>query len=70
MGRFTTMQLLVDDLCTEIDYLKLELEAAREDTRFYREAYHKLLNTSIHHGEEMMAFLVKAFIQSPPNSGE
>jgi hypothetical protein len=58
-----TIDFVISDLCKEIDYLKDELDRTREDVRFYREAYNKLLTDNISSGEEMMSSILKALVK-------
>lgn len=46
--------LLVSDLCEEIDFLRHELKRAKDEADDYRNKYNDILSSSITHSNKMM----------------
>ena len=57
--------ILVSDLCEELDLLKDQLEREKAEARHWREKYSALLDNSISHGNHMMNLTIKELLKIP-----
>ncbi len=55
--------VLVRDLCAEIDFLRERLETSQENEKYWRDKYNTVLNDSIKHGEAMMGETITALLK-------
>jgi len=46
--------ILVSDLCDEIDILTARLEKAKEEAEYWKNQYNDVMNSSIKHNNEMI----------------
>lgn len=56
------VDLLVSDLCEEIDSLREECERLAKERDHYQSEFHKAVNSSIRHGDKMMGIVLKAML--------
>ena len=62
-GRMNKFDMLVMELCDEIDSLRDILEDSQVREKHWRHQYNELLNGSIKHGEVMMAQTLKELLK-------
>ena len=62
-GRMNKFDILVRELCDEIDSLRDRLEDSQGREKHWRHQYNELLNDGIKHGEAIMANTVLALIK-------
>lgn len=53
------LDLLVSDLCEEVDFWKDRAESLEKELEIWKEKHRKSVSDSIHHSHEMMAGVVK-----------
>lgn len=57
------IEILIDDLCTEIDRLEHKLDKANEEANYWRDRYQAALNEAvIRHNETMMSTALTALL--------
>ena len=56
------IEILIDDLCTEIDRLEHKLDKANEEANYWRDKYQSVLNDSIRHNETMMGTMLTSLL--------
>ncbi len=57
-----TFDILVSDLCEEIDFLKHELKKAKEEANHYRNEYNSMIHSSINHSNKMMVNILDVLL--------
>ena len=62
-GRMNKFDMLVRELCDEIDSLRDRLEDSQGREKHWRHQYNELLNGSIKHNHEIMAHTLQALIK-------
>lgn len=55
---YSRHEILIDDLCREIDELKAALEESRHQEKYWRDQYNGLLDDSLNHSKQMMGNLL------------
>lgn len=60
--RTPRIEILIDDLCTEIDRLEYKLDKATEEANYWREAFHKATSSAIQHNEQMMSTMLTTLL--------
>lgn len=57
-----TYDILVSDLCEEIDYLKEQLKSAKIEAMHYKTEYNSLLSSSLNHSQKMMTNMLDVLL--------
>ena len=60
MSRF---DVLVGELCDEIDSLKWQLEESKREEKYWRDRHNEVVDGSLKHSQEMMGNLVKSLLK-------
>ena len=55
--------ILVSDLCDEIDDLTFRLEKAQAATKYWRDKFNEEINASISHSEKMIGSVIVALLE-------
>lgn len=59
--------ILVSELCEEIDMLKLRLESSKLEAKQWRDNFSALLDDSIRHGNHMMNLTITELLKPTAN---
>lgn len=60
--RTPRIEVLIDDLCTEIDRLEYKLDKATEEANYWRDKCQSNLNDAVRHNEAMMGAALTALL--------
>ena len=61
-SKMSKSDMLIIDLCAEVDCLRAQLTESKEEEKYYRNKYISLIDDNIKHGEVMMSNLLEAII--------
>jgi len=55
-------ELLIEQLCREIDMLTFDLEESKENEKYWRDEYNKVVNESIAHSKQMIGAVLTSVL--------